>query len=92
MRAEAQKIVSTAWSNLSWPDRVRRTIVLAPALVFFYLLFYRVLILDGKRGVYYAMQRMLAEILLGVQILERQVMTRSTPMKRDAQSQETEER
>jgi hypothetical protein len=69
-RLEAAKLLETAAAQLRLQDRLRRKIVLAPALVFFYALFGKGLILDGWPGWYYAFQRTLAEIILSLRLLE----------------------
>lgn len=51
-------------------DWVRKQVVLAPFVVFFYCLILKGGILDGWRGWYYAFQRMLAELLLALHLLE----------------------
>jgi glycosyltransferase involved in cell wall biosynthesis len=57
-------------TKLSWPDRVRRLVVVAPFAIFFYTLLCKGLILDGWQGWYYVFQRTLAEILLSLRLLE----------------------
>ncbi len=59
--------------RLSWPDRIRRKIVLAPPLVFFYTLICQGLILDGWPGWYYVFQRTLAEVLLSLRLVEQKL-------------------
>lgn len=73
MRLEAQKLAATPMSALRLPDRIRRLIVLAPALVFFYCLFVKGNLLDGRRGVFYAMQRAVAEVILAAFLVEARV-------------------
>lgn len=55
---------------VSWPDKVRRNVVLAPPLVFLYLLFIRRLVLDGWPGWVYVCQRTIAELLLSLRLAE----------------------
>ena len=50
---------------------LRRHPPLAPFVVFFYCLFGKGLILNGRRGVFYALQRMVAEAVLSLITLER---------------------
>lgn len=54
-------------------DWVRKQIILAPFVVFFYCLILKGGILDGWRGWYYAFQRMLAELLLALHLLEEKI-------------------
>lgn len=56
--------------HLSIPDRLRKTRFIFPFVIFFYCLFVKGGILDGRAGVYYAFQRMLAEILLALYLIE----------------------
>ncbi len=68
MKSEVEKLFSG--KMLSWPDRIRKKIFFAPVLIFFFCLILKKGILDGKRGWYYAYQRMLAECLLSLRIIE----------------------
>ncbi len=67
---EAAKILQSDWKNLSWPDRIRRMRVLAPFLMAFYCLFIKGALFDGWAGWYYTFQRVLAEILLALHLLQ----------------------
>src|SRR5258706_5452313 len=51
MRLEAKKLIGTPMESLCVQDRIRRMIVVAPALVFFYCLFVKGNLLDGRRGI-----------------------------------------
>jgi glycosyltransferase involved in cell wall biosynthesis len=74
---EAAKLLGSkepgAGTALNWPDRVRKKIILAPALVFFYTLLVKGLILDGWPGWYYVLQRTFAELLLSLRLLEEKL-------------------
>lgn len=76
MRLEADLIASKTWGELSVADRLRRMILIAPFAVFLYVLLIKGVLLDGRPGLYYALQRMLAEALLSLRILERQMRAR----------------
>lgn len=67
---EANKILQTDPKRLSFPDRVRRLRLIAPIAVLFYCLIYKRGLLDGWAGFYYAFQRMFAEVLLSLYLLE----------------------
>jgi glycosyltransferase involved in cell wall biosynthesis len=67
---EAAKLASTPASELNRPDRIRQRIWCAPLLVLAYTLFARRLILDGWPGWFYAFQRLLAEVMLSLKLLE----------------------
>ena len=70
---EAAKLLSTPVGQLRFPDRLRRKIIFAPALVFLYTMFGKGLILDGWPGWYYVFQRTLAETLLSLRLLENKL-------------------
>lgn len=70
MIIEAQKLSASTYQQLSWGDRVRKTKLLAPLVIFLYCLILKGGILDGWRGWYYACQRMLAETLLAIRLIE----------------------
>ena len=76
MRLEAEKLSTTPSSSLGVVDRIRRWIVVAPPAMFFHCLFVRGGILDGWAGVYYAMQRAAAELILSLSLAERFVIGR----------------
>jgi hypothetical protein len=76
MRLEAEKLAGTAAVSLNAADRLRRMIVVAPPAIFVYCLIVKGGILDGRPGIYYAMQRACAEMILSLNILERMVKRR----------------
>lgn len=69
MDLEATKLRTTPMADLRVPDRIRKLIVVAPWLVFFYCLFIKGNILDGRRGLMYAMQRATSEGILSLYLL-----------------------
>lgn len=71
MDIEAEHIWRSNWGELSWPDRLRKLIVPSPVVVFFYCLLLRGGLMDGGAGLYYALQRALAEGILSLKMLER---------------------
>lgn len=72
MIIETKKLLETADSELTVGDRIRRKQILAPFVILFYCLIINKGILDGWAGWYYAFQRMLAEILLSIHLIEKQ--------------------
>ena len=74
---EARHLLTASSSELKLADRVRRLMLPAPFLVFFYTLFVKGLILDGWPGWYYVFQRTLAEILLSLRLIETKFKTRT---------------
>ncbi len=67
---EAQKLLATLNSELSFGDRLRKQKVIAPIVILLYCLILKGGILDGWAGWYYAWQRTLAEILLAIRLIE----------------------
>ncbi len=70
MVLEVKKLLHTPAKELSWGDRLRRLKLPAPFVVLFYCLILKGGVLDGWQGWYYAFQRMLAEILLSLYLIE----------------------
>ena len=70
MIIEAKKLVETPISELSWGDRIRRQKILAPFIILVYCLILKGGILDGWQGWYYAFERVLAELLLSIRLIE----------------------
>lgn len=69
-RLEAQKLLSRPREDLSRNDRIRLTGFLGPALVLPYCLILKRGLLDGWRGWFYAFQRLVAELLLALFLIE----------------------
>ncbi len=76
MKLEADKLLGTPAAELGLVDRVRKLIVVAPAAMFLYCLIARGGILDGWPGLFYAMQRAVAESILSLNLLERMIRRR----------------
>lgn len=74
MRLEADKLSTAPAGTLGVADRMRRWIVVAPPAMFFYCLLVRGGLLDGRAGVYYALQRAGAELILSLYLLERRLI------------------
>ncbi|MPZ31945.1 MAG: glycosyltransferase [Rhodospirillales bacterium] len=68
---EAEKLTSRPWSELSWPDRLRRTRFLGPIAVAVHCLFVKGLIFDGAAGLLYTAQRVTADLILSMHLLRR---------------------
>ena len=68
---EAEKLRSTGFAELRWPDRVRKIPFLAAPLVGLHCLAVKGCALDGRPGFSYAGQRVLAELILSLKLLER---------------------
>lgn len=70
MMGEVKKLLESPAIELAWSDRIRRTKILAPFLILIYCLILKGAIFDGWRGWYYTLQRVLAEILLAIHLIE----------------------
>ncbi|WP_055077474.1 glycosyltransferase family 2 protein [Pseudanabaena sp. 'Roaring Creek'] len=70
MQIESQKLFSTPPTQLSLADRLRQQKAIAPIIILPYCLILKGGIWDGWEGWYYAWQRMLAEILLAIRLIE----------------------
>jgi glycosyltransferase involved in cell wall biosynthesis len=69
MRLEADLIKESTWSELSWPNRLRMFVLPAPIVALFWCLVVKMAILDGFPGIYYSVQRMIAESILSFHLL-----------------------
>src|SRR5262249_41259436 len=70
MRKELMKIFS---QKPRLRDRLRRLPPVMPLAVFFYCLFIKGLVFNGRAGLFYALQRLLAESTLSLMVLERSI-------------------
>jgi glycosyltransferase involved in cell wall biosynthesis len=71
MKLEVNKLKQADWKQLGWADRLRKLRVVFPFIMFFYCLFVKGAIFDGSAGLYYSFQRMMAEILLSLRLIQR---------------------
>jgi len=69
-RLECDLLLSKPWSALTWRDRLRRMKFITPWLVPLYCLTVGRGLLDGRAGLYYALQRGVAEAILSLKLLE----------------------
>jgi glycosyltransferase involved in cell wall biosynthesis len=74
---EARYLLNSASSSLNTSGRIRRMAWPAPFLVFFYTLIAKGCILDGWAGWYYVLQRVLAEILIALEIVDRELRSKA---------------
>jgi glycosyltransferase involved in cell wall biosynthesis len=70
MALEAKKLQASDLNSRSNMDRIRQVRIVAPFAVLFYCLIVRGGVLDGWPGFYYAFQRMFAELLLSLYLIE----------------------
>jgi hypothetical protein len=68
---EAEKLLTRSWSDLSWPDRIRRTRLLGPLAIAIHCLLVKGLIFDGSAGLLYTAQRVTADLILSMHLLRR---------------------
>lgn len=71
MALEADKL--TTATNVGLIDRVRRWIVIAPPAMFLYCYVVRGGILDGRAGLFYALQRAASEVILSLFLVRRRL-------------------
>jgi len=76
-RLEAKKLTGSDEQQRGAADRIRSMRVVAPFFILFYCLFIKRAVLDGWPGVYYAFQRMLAELVLSLHLIEDRIRKRS---------------
>jgi glycosyltransferase involved in cell wall biosynthesis len=74
-KLEVEKLARTPASELKLLDKLRRKIIVAPCLVFFYTLLVKGLILDDWPGWFYVFQRTFAETLLSLRLMEKKLGT-----------------
>ncbi|MGL4232448.1 MAG: glycosyltransferase family 2 protein [Casimicrobium sp.] len=70
---ECDHLIGVSGDNLSWQDKLRRMMFIAPFLVPIYCLFARGLIFDGWAGLHYTLQRTIAEAILSIKLIERRI-------------------
>ena len=74
---EADHLEQDARGTLRWQDRIRLMVGVAPPLMFLYVYLIRGGFLDGRHGLYYALQRAYAELLLSLELLDRRLRPRA---------------
>lgn len=70
-QAEAEHLLSVAPTTLKRIDRLRKRGWPAPFIMLGYTLFWRGYVWDGRAGLYYCFQRVLAELMLAIEINDR---------------------
>lgn len=73
MRLEAEKLDLAAPGTLGAIDRLRQGVVVMPPAMFVYCYVMRGGVLDGKAGLYYALQRSAAELILSLFLIARRL-------------------
>ena len=77
MELEARLLLERPAGQLGWTDRLRKWVVLAPWLMFVYCLLVKGALLDGRAGWYYAFQRLTAELILSLKLIEARLRPRA---------------
>jgi glycosyltransferase involved in cell wall biosynthesis len=80
MQLEAEKLLG-AGAEVGFADSVRRWIVIAPPAMFVYSYFVRGGILDGRAGLFYALQRTVSELILSLFLVRRKLRGAGEPAK-----------
>lgn len=75
-RLESDKLATAQPQTLGRADRLRRHGFIAPVAMLFYCLFIKRLIFSGLPGWYYTYQRVLAEMLLSLYLIENRLVER----------------
>lgn len=70
---EADYLENAPAGKLNFVDKLRRAIVPAPLAVGFYVMLAKLCILDGWPGWHYTMQRVLAEVLISIELVDRKL-------------------
>lgn len=73
---EADYLFASKGENLSRADRIRRLGWLAPLVILPYTLIIKGCLWDGAPGWYYALQRLFAEVIISLEILDRRLRGR----------------
>jgi hypothetical protein len=76
---EARYLAEAPIRTLKRSDRIRRMGWPAPLGVLFYTLFVKGCILDGWPGWYYALQRLVAETMIALEIFDRRLRSIRSP-------------
>lgn len=73
MQLEVEKLTHAAPGSLAAIDRLRTAVVVMPPAMFIYCYLIRGGILDGRAGLYYALQRAAAELILSLYLVARRL-------------------
>jgi hypothetical protein len=75
-KKEAEYLLASDRTALRGTDKIRLAAWPAPLGIFLYTLVLKGCLLDGWPGWYYALQRLLAETLIALEIVERRLLQR----------------
>ena len=82
-RLEREKILSSKRGNLTGADRIRALGFAGPIAVLFHCLFIKGLILQGFCGWFYTYQRVMAELILSLYLIESRLLREQMPQQPD---------
>lgn len=71
---EAEHLLAADPNSLRMTDRIRLAAWAAPLAVFIYTLIFKGCLFDGWPGWYYALQRLLVEIMIALEIIDRRIL------------------
>jgi glycosyltransferase involved in cell wall biosynthesis len=71
--AQESKKLMESEIQLSPLDRLRKNTILSPFIIFLYCLFWKGGIFEGRKGLFYAIQRLFAETILVIRIIDRKI-------------------
>lgn len=74
---ETNKLLTTSNDQLSFTGKIRKNMIAAPFLVFFYSLFFQGLIFNGWKGWHYTLQRTMVEILMALRLIEEKKLKKN---------------
>ena len=83
MILERDHLMAKEVADPRFSDRLRKVPLLMPVFSFFYCLFYKGLILDGRFGLHYALQRLVAESILSFMFLDESCRRRAKRERRN---------
>ncbi|HEY2483245.1 MAG TPA: glycosyltransferase family 2 protein [Caulobacteraceae bacterium] len=78
-RLEADHLLSASKHRLTWANRVRLAVYPAPLLVLPYVLLRKGCIRDGWPGWLYALQRLFAETMIALELIDRRLRNSAEP-------------
>jgi glycosyltransferase involved in cell wall biosynthesis len=67
---ETKKMITTPNELLPFSGKIRKNMIVAPFIVFFYSLFVQGLIFNGWKGWHYTLQRTMVEIMMALRLIE----------------------
>jgi glycosyltransferase involved in cell wall biosynthesis len=72
-KLEAEKIYKTSLDSLSWPDKLRKMIIITPWFVPLYTLLVKRAVMAGWHGLFYCFQRAGFELILSLYLIEKNI-------------------